>query len=183
MTGPADTVKTALARLWEALAPKGSILARPEAGVIAGTVLAVSWLALKRGLKVGATGSLDSLAMEDTRLIARLRRERYRLRKMLEALESAGGGDPLLQERIRSIRSSLENVEEALMLVQVRLMAVEKLKLLGEAGLIRNVEDLVRSIYNGDLEDAQYEALVRLERILEEERMKAAVLRRIVEEA
>ncbi len=183
MTVTGDTVKAALARLWETLASKGSTLASPEAGVIAGAVLAVSWLALKRGLKAGAAGSPDSLVTEDTRLIARLRRERYRLKKMLEALESAGGGDPLLQDRIRSIRSSLENVEEILTLVQVRLMAIEKLKLLGEAGLISNVESLVRSIYNGDLEDAQYEALIRLERVLEEERMKAAVLRRIVEEA
>ncbi len=173
-------------KAFERLLPAFGYMYAAQVGLLtANVVVLTTWIVSKvRGRKIK---SLEDAKREDALRLVELSylidEKKKRINELKETLKDADDRQKrVIEAMIHMEETSLEKLIEEHELIQLRLMAIEKLWTLGDQKLIKNVEKIITNIQEGKLDKSQYEVLSQLEELWHKKQLEATTLRRIVEE-
>ncbi len=173
-----------LEKAYERLLPAFAYLHGSTAGLAASIVVFTTWL-IKR---LNPTSRVADLIERDEEQLLALEKQIEELEARISILEGLLSRASSERERSRLERSlklhreELERLDEEKELLELRLLAVKKLRSIGEDQLIREVNKIIEKIEKGRLTEVQYEVLALLEERWRRRQISIEALRRIVEE-
>jgi len=172
-----------LMKAYERLLPAIGYLHSPVAGFAATVIVFTTWAARKlRGEKI----NIERALWHDEQRLVDIERELRRLYETKRLLEKAlaEAGDP---RRASSIKARLDLVEERIRrleeereLVDMRIMAIEKLVELKEEGVLKKLDKLVEDLEKGRVSDDLLEAIVAVEKGWRDRQLTSLTIRRLL---
>ena len=158
-------IKKVLEEAYKRLIPAAAYLISSKAGFVASVVVFMTWL-IKHSRSRYGEFSIE----EDDKVVAKLIediRAQEAMIRLLEKARKAGRGSPgarVIDDVIEAEKAVLENLVTELELRQLRLEALRRLKAIGDPGVTKAVEELVRRIEEGKgFEEQQLRVMKELE--------------------
>ncbi len=181
-----DVAKAVLATVAKKAVPSAaSMAAGPLAGIAVGALIVAAAKIYEHRKKAAAQGIE---LRGDERDIVLVNEELERLYARKEKLEKAlekttGRRKRIIEESLRAVEDRIMFLEEYYELLQLRVEAMRKLRMIGDKGLLKEAEKIMRRIEKGEPVDKDlYKLIERAERELDKIHASETVILRILGE-
>jgi len=187
MSDESSTAREVAMKAFERLFPAFGYIYAAKAGMLAANVIVLStWIMTRvRGSKIK---SLEDAKRQDRLRLIELssmideRKRRIEELKRQADIEGDERRKKVLQDLINVEENALDRMMEEYELVQLRLLAINRIWELNDMKLIKNVERIIKDIQEGRIEKTQYEVLSKLEEMWRKREIEYVALKRMIQE-